>query len=317
MTKAPFSTALLLAHHSEMAANDRAMLKGIGIRVQQILSSGLATARFLDAAHKAKSLPDCILCHEKLLDMRGQDFIALIRRHSAFVAFPIILAVSSEQKIPAGASALIVRPYTMNELNKQLEQAQQAQKMTQSLVSTSKSVSSEAFFTVLDQLENREKKGKEHIKALHHEVKRALNRRDFDRAIEALQNCLKIDPQHDPSQALLERVFAAKAQLKQKATTIEEQEAQDQGPLQSQEKGQKDISALRKISEMRASLSGLQDDEDFGEDERPASSKKKSAKDKEFRPIDEPKDSSLLARFPKVQEVINILKVTTSLLRRP
>ncbi|MEG2140984.1 MAG: response regulator, partial [Bilophila sp.] len=100
----PFTSALLLVRHEDLAVVDRRALREAGIRSVRVLSSGVEAARILHtAATESAKLemtfrddPNLVLCHEQLADMTGDEFVRLIRLHPLLMPFPILMAVASD-----------------------------------------------------------------------------------------------------------------------------------------------------------------------------------------------------------------------------
>lgn len=127
-SKMPFSNALLLARHEDVAMLDRRALRDAGIRNIKVFTEGLQAARSLaESCLKLNRIgeTDVILCHEKLADMTGEEFVRLIRLHPLLENFPIIVAVdtntkSVQNKVLEYANACLPRPYTVAGLLNQL-----------------------------------------------------------------------------------------------------------------------------------------------------------------------------------------------------
>ncbi|UZP68697.1 response regulator [Desulfovibrio mangrovi] len=166
-TVSPFASALIIADVEGVAAIDRSALHSQGIRHVRILSSGEEAARLLakqTADETARNdIPpfDLVICNATLADMRGADFIGIIRKHPKLAALPVVLASANATRadvlagIKAGCSGFLLRPYTTTAFEEQLFLAAKA--LTGS------------YF------ENRMRKGQQ-----------ALETSDFDKALEEL-----------------------------------------------------------------------------------------------------------------------------------
>lgn len=131
----PFSTALLLVNTEANASVDRRALRHAGVSNVRVLTSGLVAARLLagilppDSLECAAPMPEVVLCHSNLADMRGADFVALVRNHPQLLDLPIITMASNDDEahkissLAAGYSALLVRPYAPAQLRATLLQA--------------------------------------------------------------------------------------------------------------------------------------------------------------------------------------------------
>lgn len=131
-----FSSALILTRRDACAAVDRTSLRAAGITHIRVLTSGRDAARWLITPPEMRmgahvpSLPDVIVCDERLADMSGLDFIRLIRRHRRLVWLPVVLVMSSPtegdvtEAAGAGCSAVLTRPYTLATLVTHLRRAE-------------------------------------------------------------------------------------------------------------------------------------------------------------------------------------------------
>lgn len=131
----PFSTALLLVNTEANASVDKRALRHAGVDNVRVLTSGLMAVRLLagllppDNPENTAPLPEVVLCHSTLADMRGADFVALVRSHPQLLDLPIITMASNDDEahkissLAAGYSALLVRPYAPAQLRTTLLQA--------------------------------------------------------------------------------------------------------------------------------------------------------------------------------------------------
>jgi len=327
----PFNTVLLLASQFEMAAIDRQVLKGANIHISRILTSGIEAATYLTTAQaKDQQVPDFILCHEQLADMTGKEFITLLRQHSDFMAYPIILAVSEQQKNPAGCSAILIRPYALDALNAKIALAAESQTFTNTVLTNTTKRTNDAFNTALAEYQAKRQSSTNAIKKLYNEALFAAKVNDFDKAIMHLKNCLRINAGFKPAQSALEKIIELRARHRK---------------TNSQQTGRASTPAIKKIRpssvpttvpsldamiSLDPSLSldtMLSLDTVYIEDVplddgqnapiRMHSDTKKPPKIQKFTsPLREPSPPTLLANFPKIHEALTIARITFSLLRR-
>lgn len=120
---------LLLCSNDDYAALEKRALREAGIRALRMLSSGARAARLLAGLEKYPDdfRPDIVICTQKLADMDGEQFCDIVRLHPFLLAVPILLIMPSSSEVEqlrtlgCGASALLGRPYTVDELKEQLE----------------------------------------------------------------------------------------------------------------------------------------------------------------------------------------------------
>jgi len=321
----PFSTALLLASQFEMAAVDRQALKGAEIQVNSILTSGIEAATYLNTAQaNAQQLPDFILCHEQLTDMTGKEFITLMRKHSDFMSYPIILAVSKQQKNPAGCSAILTRPYAVDELNSKIALAAQCQAATNTVLINTTKGTNDAFNTALAERQAKLKSSADTIKALYHEALFAAKIKDFDKAIMHLQSCLRIDSSHQLARSALEKIIELRA--RQRKTSLQNT-GTSLAPVLKRTHSTASLNPVLSLDAMPSleempSLDTVYIEKVPLADGQNApilehSDAKKHVKiQKIMSPLQEPSPPTLLANFPKVHEALIIARITFSLLRR-
>lgn len=120
---------LLLCASEDYAALEKRALREAGIREVRLLSSGAQAARRLAGLEQYPDdfRPDIVICTQKLADMDGEQFCAILRLHPMLLAVPVLLIMPSSSEaeqlrtLGCGASALLGRPYTVDELKSQLE----------------------------------------------------------------------------------------------------------------------------------------------------------------------------------------------------
>lgn len=119
------SPQVLLLGESEAAlALDRRALRDAGYSETKILTSGLDACRRLAGLNGSPFNPDLVVCTNRLADMDGEQFCAIIRQHPRLLALPILIILPNENEaaqlkaLGCGASALLGRPYSIEELRK-------------------------------------------------------------------------------------------------------------------------------------------------------------------------------------------------------
>ncbi len=128
---AAFTTALLLARSEDFAVIDRRALREAGIGQVRVLTEGLYAARFLAGREKSDQSPqpDIVIVHEQLADMNGADFAQLVRTHPRLSSLPVLCVSAGDtpgEKLKAlaeGYSALLVRPYSGENMRRALHEA--------------------------------------------------------------------------------------------------------------------------------------------------------------------------------------------------
>lgn len=125
MTLQPKLPSILLLSESEpLAALDRRALRDVGVARIQVMTSGIEAARILAglAPSPAGFQPDAIVCAQRLEDMDGEQFCAILRLHPRLLAMPVLLILPNDSEVEqlktlgCGASALLGRPYSVTDL---------------------------------------------------------------------------------------------------------------------------------------------------------------------------------------------------------
>lgn len=119
---------LLLSANEISAQLERRSLREAGFSRTRVLYNGIEAARLLAQFDKSEDdfQPDLIICTQKLADMEGEQFCAIVRQHPDLLDFPILLITSNEsekeqlQKLGSEASDLLGRPYTIDNLKKHI-----------------------------------------------------------------------------------------------------------------------------------------------------------------------------------------------------
>jgi CheY-like chemotaxis protein len=116
---------LLLGKNERNLRYDRVALKKLrAAEPLPDLNEGATAAQFL-----VENPVDLVLCDERLADMRGLEFVALIRLHPRLQQLPVILISGDNRREAvlaakdAGCSGYLIRPYTHAALQHQIKRA--------------------------------------------------------------------------------------------------------------------------------------------------------------------------------------------------
>ena len=120
---------LLLSESDSLASLDRRALRDAGASRVESMTSGIDAARMLAALDQAQALfmPDVVVCSQKLADMDGEQFCAILRLHPLLLDLPVLLILPNDSEVEqlktlgCGASALLARPYSINVLKAHLD----------------------------------------------------------------------------------------------------------------------------------------------------------------------------------------------------
>ncbi|MCR5563368.1 MAG: hypothetical protein K6F46_08395 [Desulfovibrio sp.] len=120
---------LLLSQDSTLSSIDRHSLRQIGVAEITSMTSGAEAARWLaDENNLPVSSEIIVVCSETLADMSGEKFCDIVRLHPRLLALPVLLILSSDSELAqlkalgCGASAMLVRPYSLNVLRQALQE---------------------------------------------------------------------------------------------------------------------------------------------------------------------------------------------------
>ncbi|MDR2573018.1 MAG: response regulator [Desulfovibrio sp.] len=122
-TRLDMPVILLLAADEQFAVLEKRALRDMGVAHFTFMTSGLTVARSL-AASPPEVLPDVVICAQKLSDMDGDSFCALLRLHPRLKNLPTLLVLSSDSEVEHcktlgfNASALLGRPYSTEDLRR-------------------------------------------------------------------------------------------------------------------------------------------------------------------------------------------------------
>ncbi len=119
---------LLLCESEPLGALDKRAIREAGAAEVRVMTSGVAAARMLAGLAPAKPgfSPEIIVCTQKLADMDGEQFCAILRLHPRLLAMPILLVLPNDSEaeqlktLGSGASALLGRPYSVPVLQEKL-----------------------------------------------------------------------------------------------------------------------------------------------------------------------------------------------------
>ena len=129
MTRPRQIHVLLLSESESMAALDRRALREVGTDRIEGFTSGVAAARILAGLDEppAAFQPDVVVCSQRLSDMEGEQFCAILRLHPMLLDLPVLLILPHDSEVEqlrtlgCGASALLARPYSIDQLKAHLD----------------------------------------------------------------------------------------------------------------------------------------------------------------------------------------------------
>lgn len=146
---------LLLCENEQAAQLDKRALRDAGYASVKVMNSGIDAARLIARVEPGGPSPDIVICYQKLADMDSEQFCAIIRSHPLLTAFPILLilpnANEAEQMeaMGCGASALLARPFSIENLQKQIAALASNIKPLQQLNNADKKIDTSAFDAAL------------------------------------------------------------------------------------------------------------------------------------------------------------------------
>lgn len=122
-------SVLLLCKNEQAAAVDKRALRDAGISRIRTMTAGLDAARIMAGMEPDKPplTPDIIVCQHRLEDIDGEQFCALLRLHPRLIGLPILLIMPNADEeaqlraLGCGASALMGRPFSVEDLRRQLQ----------------------------------------------------------------------------------------------------------------------------------------------------------------------------------------------------
>lgn len=121
-------SVLLLCKSEQAAAVDKRALRDAGITRIRTMTAGLDAARIMAGLEpeKAPLTPDLIVCQHRLEDIDGEQFCALLRLHPRLLGLPVLLLMPNADEeaqlraLGCGASALMGRPFSVEDLRRQI-----------------------------------------------------------------------------------------------------------------------------------------------------------------------------------------------------
>ncbi|ATD81214.1 MULTISPECIES: response regulator [Desulfovibrio] len=158
MTRPAGLNILLLCESESLSSLDRRALREAGASRVECMTSGIEAARMLaglDASGPGFT-PDIVVCSQKLADMDGEQFCAILRLHPLLLGLPILLLLPNDSEaeqlrtLGCGASALLARPYSINVLKTHLDSLAATASGTQQLQAARQYTDTSAFDQALD-----------------------------------------------------------------------------------------------------------------------------------------------------------------------
>ena len=138
-----FPTILLLSDTNTPNAVDKKVIREAGYSQITTMSSGEKAARLL-ADDPLAAAQRITVVNERLGDMSGEQFCALVRLHPRLSGIPLLLVLASEGErdqllaLGSGASLLLARPFSVEDMQRKIlaltELTQKAQKLAQARV---------------------------------------------------------------------------------------------------------------------------------------------------------------------------------------
>ncbi|MBQ9453708.1 MAG: histidine kinase [Desulfovibrio sp.] len=128
-TTSPAPDILLLSESEAMGNLDKRALREAGAGHVENMTSGVAAARLLAGLKRDAHgfYPDLVVCTQRLADMSGEQFCAIVRLHPLLLDMPVLLILPHDNEVEqlktlgCGASALLARPYSVVVLKQHLE----------------------------------------------------------------------------------------------------------------------------------------------------------------------------------------------------
>ncbi|MBQ9406068.1 MAG: histidine kinase [Desulfovibrio sp.] len=122
--------AILLLSESDDPGNlDKRALREAGAGRIECMTSGVAACRLLAGPQTgaARFFPDLVVCTQRLADMSGEQFCAILRLHPLLLDLPVLLILPHDNELEqlktlgCGASALLARPYSVQTLKAHMD----------------------------------------------------------------------------------------------------------------------------------------------------------------------------------------------------
>ncbi|MBO4301277.1 MAG: histidine kinase, partial [Desulfovibrio sp.] len=120
---------LLLSESEAMGNLDKRALREAGAGRVENMTSGVAACRLLAGLKPGVQnfFPDLVVCTQRLADMSGEQFCAIVRLHPLLLDLPVLLILPHDNEVEqlktlgCGASALLARPYSVRTLQTHME----------------------------------------------------------------------------------------------------------------------------------------------------------------------------------------------------
>lgn len=158
MTRPAGLNILLLCENESLTSLDRRALREAGASRVECMTSGITAARMLAGLDDSGPgfTPDIIVCSQKLADMDGEQFCAILRLHPLLLGLPVLLLLPNDNEaeqlrtLGCGASALLARPYSINVLKAHLDSLAAAASDVQQLKTARQFTDTSAFDQALE-----------------------------------------------------------------------------------------------------------------------------------------------------------------------
>ena len=153
MTRPTSLNVLLLSESDSLASLDRRALRDAGASRVDCMTSGIDAARMLAGldTRPMPFMPDVVVCTQRLADIDGEQFCAILRQHPLLLDLPILLILPNDGEVEqlktlgCGASALLARPYSVNVLKAHLESLMAARPGLQQLETAQRYTDTSSF----------------------------------------------------------------------------------------------------------------------------------------------------------------------------
>lgn len=146
-------SVLMLCENEQAAQLDRRALRDAGFAPSRLMTSGIEAARLLAGLDDPSpgDVPGLVVCAQKLEDMDGEQFCAIIRSHPLLMGLPILLIVANSTEaeqlrtLGCGASAMLARPFSVQALKETLQKLAAAAGNSEQLVKGREQADTRAF----------------------------------------------------------------------------------------------------------------------------------------------------------------------------
>ncbi len=228
-----FASVLVLAGLDGVASIDRSALHGMGVRHVRIMSSGKEAAHLLarqargEHSDRNDAPPvDLVICDSTLSDMRGIQFVRILRTHPRLATMPVIVASAGASRkeviaaVSAGCSGFLLRPYTTDAFAEQLELAARAlpqagNRLMAHAAQAAQAMDTRDFETALRSFQGVVSAAKPKAEQLYDEGMHRLEDGDFSGAITAFNRAVRLNVLYAEAYVGLARAWRAKGEPKQ------------------------------------------------------------------------------------------------------